>query len=53
MGIELISGDIIALIGDLGDGKTWFTKGVGIGLEIDPNDIVSPTFTLVNEYQGT
>lgn len=53
LGIELISGDIIALIGDLGGGKTWFTKGVGIGLEIDPNDIVSPTFTLVNEYQGT
>jgi len=52
LGIELISGDIIALIGDLGGGKTWFTKGVGMGLEIDPNDIVSPTFTLVNEYQG-
>jgi len=52
LGIELISGDIIALIGDLGGGKTWFTKGVAIGLEIDPNDIVSPTFTLVNEYRG-
>ena len=52
LGIELISGDIVALIGDLGGGKTWFTKGVAIGLDIDPNDIVSPTFTLVNEYQG-
>jgi len=52
LGIQLISGDIIALIGDLGGGKTWFTKGVAIGLKIDPNDIVSPTFTLVNEYQG-
>jgi tRNA threonylcarbamoyladenosine biosynthesis protein TsaE len=52
LGIELISGDIIALIGDLGGGKTWFTKGIAIGLEIDPNDIVSPTFTLVNEYRG-
>ena len=52
MGIQLISGDIIALIGDLGGGKTWFPKGVAIGLEIDPNYIVSPTFTLVNEYQG-
>jgi len=52
LGIELISGDIIALIGDLGGGKTWFTKGIAIGLEIDQNDIVSPTFTLVNEYQG-
>jgi len=52
LGIELISGDIIALIGDLGGGKTWITKGIAIGLEIDQNDIVSPTFTLVNEYQG-
>jgi len=52
LGIELVSGDIVALIGDLGGGKTWFTKGVAIGLDIDPNDIVSPTFTLVNEYQG-
>jgi tRNA threonylcarbamoyladenosine biosynthesis protein TsaE len=52
LGFELISGDIIALIGDLGGGKTWFTKGIAIGLDIDQNDIVSPTFTLVNEYQG-
>jgi len=52
LGAQLINGDIIALIGDLGGGKTWFTKGIAIGLEIDPNDIVSPTFTLVNEYRG-
>ena len=52
LGTQLVDGDIIALIGDLGGGKTWFTKGVGIGLEIAPDYIVSPTFTLVNEYQG-
>jgi tRNA threonylcarbamoyladenosine biosynthesis protein TsaE len=52
LGLQLISGDIIALIGDLGGGKTWFTKGIALGLDINPNDIVSPTFTLVNEYQG-
>lgn len=52
LGIQLIDGDIIALIGDLGGGKTWFTKGVAIGLEIDPDYVVSPTFTLVNEYKG-
>jgi len=52
LGIQLINGDILALIGDLGGGKTWFTKGVAIGLEIDPNYIVSPTFTIVNEYRG-
>jgi tRNA threonylcarbamoyladenosine biosynthesis protein TsaE len=52
LGGLLIKGDIIALIGDLGGGKTWFTKGVATGLGIEPNLIVSPTFTLVNEYQG-
>ena len=52
VGAQLINGDSIGLIGDLGGGKTWFTKGVALGLEIDPDYIVSPTFTLVNEYQG-
>lgn len=52
LGIQLTEGDIIALVGDLGGGKTWFTKGVGTGLGINPDSIVSPTFTLVNEYHG-
>jgi len=52
LGIQLIDGDVIALIGDLGGGKTWFTKGLAINLGIDPDYIVSPTFTLVNEYRG-
>jgi tRNA threonylcarbamoyladenosine biosynthesis protein TsaE len=52
LGIQLTDGDVIALIGDLGGGKTWFTKGLAIHLEIDPDYIVSPTFTLVNEYRG-
>lgn len=52
LGMQLIDGDIVALIGDLGGGKTWFTKGVAINLGIDPDYIVSPTFTLVNEYRG-
>jgi tRNA threonylcarbamoyladenosine biosynthesis protein TsaE len=46
-------GDVIALIGDLGGGKTWFTKGIALGLGIDADSIVSPSFTLVNEYHGT
>jgi tRNA threonylcarbamoyladenosine biosynthesis protein TsaE len=51
---ELVGeGDVIALIGELGGGKTWFTKGIAIGLGIDSDSIVSPTFTLVNEYSGT
>ena len=40
------------MIGDLGGGKTWFTKGIARGLTIDQGSIVSPTFTLVNEYHG-
>jgi tRNA threonylcarbamoyladenosine biosynthesis protein TsaE len=52
LGIQLTKGDTIALVGDLGGGKTWFTKGIALGLGIDPSSIVSPTFTLVNEYPG-
>jgi tRNA threonylcarbamoyladenosine biosynthesis protein TsaE len=44
-------GDVIALVGDLGSGKTRWVQGVceGLGV-IDP--VISPTFTLVNEYRG-
>ncbi|MEH7121982.1 tRNA (adenosine(37)-N6)-threonylcarbamoyltransferase complex ATPase subunit type 1 TsaE [Bacillus sp. JJ1532] len=44
-------GDVIALEGDLGAGKTTFTKGLAIGLEINRN-VNSPTFTIIKEYQG-
>lgn len=44
-------GDVILLAGDLGAGKTAFTQGFGAALDIvDP--ITSPTFTLVNQYEG-
>jgi len=52
LGVQLQDGDIIALVGDLGGGKTWFTKGVAMALGINPDTIVSPTFTLVNEFDG-
>ncbi|MFU0824825.1 tRNA (adenosine(37)-N6)-threonylcarbamoyltransferase complex ATPase subunit type 1 TsaE [Clostridium sp.] len=45
------SGDIICLIGDLGTGKTHITKGIAKGLGIDDH-ITSPTFGIVNEYEG-
>lgn len=45
------SGDIICLNGDLGSGKTHLTKGIAMGLGISDN-ITSPTFTIVNEYEG-
>lgn len=41
--------DIYALLGDLGTGKTVFSKGFAAGLEIR-EDIVSPTFTIVSQY---
>jgi tRNA threonylcarbamoyladenosine biosynthesis protein TsaE len=49
----LNEGDIVALAGDLGSGKTWFTKGVALGLEISSDTVItSPSFSLMNEYQG-
>ena len=48
---ELPVGTIVALIGDLGSGKTTFAQGFAEGLDIFES-IVSPTFKLVNEYDG-
>jgi tRNA threonylcarbamoyladenosine biosynthesis protein TsaE len=44
-------GDVITLEGDLGAGKTAFTKGLAVGLGIQRN-VNSPTFTIIKEYQG-
>lgn len=43
---------LILLSGDLGAGKTVFVKGLALGLKIDFN-ITSPTFNIINEYQGS
>ena len=48
---SLISGDIIALTGDLGAGKTCLTRGIAGGLG-SSSHVSSPTFTIVNEYDG-
>ena len=44
------SGDVFTLEGDLGVGKTFFTKGLAYGLGVR-EDVVSPTFTIVQEYE--
>ena len=48
---ELYPGAVIAYTGDLGAGKTAFTRGLAAGLGIDAQG-TSPTFTIVNEYEG-
>jgi tRNA threonylcarbamoyladenosine biosynthesis protein TsaE len=53
LGRLLKGGEIIALIGELGAGKTCFVRGVTQGLEVGKGAwIRSPSFTLINEYQG-
>ena len=44
-------GDVLALAGELGAGKTQFTKGLAAGLSVEC-DVTSPTFTLLNIYPG-
>ncbi len=49
----LRGGEILGLSGDLGSGKTCFVHGLAEGLEVGGNSWVrSPTFTLINEYEG-
>ena len=43
---------VFLLQGDLGAGKTVFAKGIAAGLDIDPAEVNSPTFTLVNQHEG-
>ncbi len=53
LGQELRAGHVVGLVGSLGAGKTCFVQGVALGLGVDPRSYVnSPTFTLINEYQG-
>lgn len=47
----LVGGDVLALVGDLGAGKTQFVKGLAAGLGAS-SEASSPTFTLIHEYPG-
>jgi len=52
LGREVLrAGDVVVLTGELGTGKTALAQGVGRGLEVQ-GPVVSPTFTLVREYEG-
>lgn len=54
LGKDLKSGDVVALIGDLGSGKTVLVKGIAQGLKVrDAEHLVnSPSFVLIKEYPG-
>jgi tRNA threonylcarbamoyladenosine biosynthesis protein TsaE len=49
---SLAAGDVVLLTGDLGMGKTVFARGIAQGLGVPEDDVRSPSFTLVNRYQG-
>ena len=50
MGQQALPGEVYTLVGDLGVGKTVFTQGIALGLEIEES-ICSPTFTIVQVYE--
>ncbi|MFH1848088.1 MAG: tRNA (adenosine(37)-N6)-threonylcarbamoyltransferase complex ATPase subunit type 1 TsaE [Candidatus Omnitrophota bacterium] len=52
-GRKLKRGDVVALVGDLGSGKTTFTKGIARGLGVkNTRYINSPSFVIIKEYKG-
>ena len=51
IGASLVAGDLILIIGPLGDGKTLLTQGIGIAIGI--SGITSPTFVISRVHQGT
>jgi tRNA threonylcarbamoyladenosine biosynthesis protein TsaE len=53
MGGHLLPGDVVALVGELGTGKTHLIKGLAAGAGVEKSSyIASPSFTLINEYPG-
>ena len=51
-GAQLSGGEILLLDGPLGAGKTVFVKGLATAIGVDPDEVTSPSFTLVNPYDG-
>jgi tRNA threonylcarbamoyladenosine biosynthesis protein TsaE len=52
LGRLLRQGDFVALLGELGAGKTEFARGVAEGCSVPTDEVASPTFALIHRYQG-
>ncbi len=52
IGDQLKGGEVFLLKGELGTGKTVFAKGLAAGLDIPPESVTSPSFTLINVHDG-
>ena len=52
LGASLGAGDVVALYGELGAGKTHLVKGICAALDISQHAVASPTYTIVHEYKG-
>jgi tRNA threonylcarbamoyladenosine biosynthesis protein TsaE len=52
LGEALLPGDVVALIGDLGAGKTQLVRGACEGARVPPREVASPTFAIVATYHG-
>jgi tRNA threonylcarbamoyladenosine biosynthesis protein TsaE len=52
IGQSLAAGDVLLLFGDLGAGKTALVRGLARGVGAEPDEVSSPTFTLIQEYGG-
>jgi len=53
IGAAARAGDVLALVGELGAGKTQLVRGIATGMGIDPVAVSSPTFVMVHEYPVT
>ena len=52
IGAQLTGGEVLLLSGALGAGKTMLVKGIAHALQVPEDEVSSPSFTLVNPYQG-
>lgn len=52
IGRAVVGGEVLALIGELGAGKTAFVRGMAVGLDAPFDCVSSPTFVLIHEYRG-